>query len=112
MVATTASGLAELVIEHTGYPAQPANPASLATAIAKTLATIPADRARLRAAGRHLAAVRYDYTRTVGIFLRGIAPRALRNDETPGTTGAGRAALNESVSAADVSPRNRWPRVS
>ncbi|MEV6868278.1 glycosyltransferase family 4 protein [Streptosporangium subroseum] len=82
VVATTAGGLAELVTEKTGFPARPRNPASLASAIAKALAISPAERARLRAAGRHLTATRYNYETTVRGFLQRHAPWALAQAPT------------------------------
>ncbi|WP_433186202.1 glycosyltransferase family 4 protein [Actinoallomurus sp. CA-150999] len=76
VVATTAGGLAELVTERTGYTATPGDPASLATAIARALAADTTQRARLRAAGRHLAITRYNYDTTVRRFLHQMAPWA------------------------------------
>lgn len=77
VVATTAGGLAELVTDNqTGYTARPANPRSLAGAVRRALTASPADRARLRAEGRRLASVRYDYGAIVRSFLRNIAPWA------------------------------------
>ena len=74
VVATTAGGLAELVIDGlTGYTAQPGDPASLAAAISRALACDPAGRARLRAASRRLAATRYDYEQAVAALRGGRA---------------------------------------
>ncbi|MBO2447116.1 glycosyltransferase family 4 protein [Actinomadura barringtoniae] len=77
VVATAAGGLAELVTDQTGYRARPGDPASLAAAISRALAADPAERARLRAAGRHLASTRYDYPRTMRGFLNHAAPWAI-----------------------------------
>jgi glycosyltransferase involved in cell wall biosynthesis len=77
VVATTAGGLAELVIdEQTGFSAEPHHPESLAEAIRKALQCNPRDRARLRANGRRLAASRYNYEHTVVSFLTDNAPWA------------------------------------
>lgn len=78
VVATSAGGLAELVTDQTGFAAQPSDPQSLAPALRQALNITPGDRARLRAAGRRLAASRYDYERTVHRFLTHIAPWAPR----------------------------------
>ena len=78
VVATTAGGLAELVIDGlTGYTAQPRHPASLAAAISRALACDAAGRARLRAASRRLAASRYDHEQAVAAFCAEIAPWAV-----------------------------------
>lgn len=75
VVATTAGGLAELVIDGlTGYTAQPRQPASLAAAISRALACDPAGRARLRAASRRLAVTRYDHAQAVAAFCAEVAP--------------------------------------
>jgi glycosyltransferase involved in cell wall biosynthesis len=75
VVATTAGGLAELVTDgRTGYTASPADPRSLAAAIHRALAADTATRDRLRAAGRHLAATRFNHHRAVGAFLSARAP--------------------------------------
>ncbi|MBC6468657.1 glycosyltransferase [Actinomadura alba] len=86
VIATTAGGLAELVTDQTGYSARPADPASLADALARALAADTADRARLRAAGRHLAAT-YDYDRIVHRFLCDIAPWTMRTGPAHYRTG-------------------------
>ena len=79
VVATTAGGLAELVIDgRTGYTADPADPQSLATAIYRALSADTATRSRLRAAGRHLAATRFNHDRAVREFLSAHAPWAIR----------------------------------
>lgn len=80
VVATTAGGLAELVIDGlTGYTAQPAHPASLAAAISRALACDPAGRARLRAASHRLAVTRYDHKQAVAAFCAEVAPWAVTN---------------------------------
>jgi glycosyltransferase involved in cell wall biosynthesis len=77
VVATTAGGLAELVTDgKTGYTASPADPQSLATAIHRALSADAATRDRLRAAGRHLAATRFNHDQAVREFLSAQAPWA------------------------------------
>jgi glycosyltransferase involved in cell wall biosynthesis len=84
VVATTAGGLAELVTNQTGYPARPADPASLAAALTRALAADTSDRPRLRAAGRHLALTRYNHNKNVRGFLDDVAPWASNSiDTTP-----------------------------
>lgn len=79
VVATTAGGLAETVTDGlTGYTARPADPPSLAAAIDRALSADTATRDRLRAAGRHLAATRYNHHLAVEAFLSARAPWALR----------------------------------
>jgi glycosyltransferase involved in cell wall biosynthesis len=79
VVATTAGGLAGLVIDgQTGYSAAPADPQSLATAIHRALSASPATRSRLRAAGHHLTATRFNHDRAVRDFLAARAPWAIR----------------------------------
>lgn len=78
VVATTAGGLAELVIDgRTGYTASPADPQSLASAIRRALAADAATRGRLRAAGRDLAAARFNHHQAVKAFLAAQAPWAI-----------------------------------
>jgi glycosyltransferase involved in cell wall biosynthesis len=75
VVATTAGGLAELVIDGlTGYTAQSRHPASLAAAISRALACDSAGRARLRVASRRLAVTRYDHAQAVAAFCAEVAP--------------------------------------
>ena len=82
IVATTAGGLAELVTDGvTGYTASPADPRSLAAAIHRALAADIATRGRLRAAGRHLAATRFNHHRAVGAFLSARAPWAISTSQ-------------------------------
>lgn len=97
VVATTAGGLAELVTEHTGYTARPADPLSLANAISRALATDPAQRVKLRAAGRDLARARYDYDSTVCHALGSIAPWSINPRAQPRRANDGHP----------VSPRSR-----
>lgn len=85
VVATTAGGLAELITDRTGYPAAPANPQSLAAALTRALAIGPAERAKLRAAGRHLAATRYNHQATTRRFMADIAPWAIRGPQSQDT---------------------------
>jgi hypothetical protein len=63
---------------RTGYAARPADPRSLAAAIHRALSADAATRERLRAAGRHLAAARYNHHQTVEAFLSARAPWAIR----------------------------------
>jgi glycosyltransferase involved in cell wall biosynthesis len=78
VVATRAGGLAELVVDGcTGFTAAPADPASLADALRQALDAGPAERARLRVAGRSLVAARYNYERNVSRFLNMVAPWAV-----------------------------------
>ena len=81
VVATTAGGLAELVTDQTGIRARPADPASLADALTRALAASTTQRARLRAAGRHLATTRYNHDKTVRKFLGHVAPWAVKRTE-------------------------------
>jgi glycosyltransferase involved in cell wall biosynthesis len=84
VVATTAGGLAELVTDgHTGYTASPADPRSLASAIHRALSADTATRSRLQAAGRHLAATRFNHDRAVREFLSAQAPWAIRRQVRP-----------------------------
>jgi glycosyltransferase involved in cell wall biosynthesis len=82
VVATTAGGLAELVIDgHTGYTAHAADPPSLATALHRALSADPATRSRLRAAGRQLTATRFSHDQAVREFLSEQAPWAIRRKQ-------------------------------
>jgi glycosyltransferase involved in cell wall biosynthesis len=83
VVATTAGGLAETVIDgHTGYTASPASPLALAAALRQALAAPPARHAKMLAQGRQLAATCYDYERNVRAFLTRHAPWALAEDQS------------------------------
>lgn len=88
VVSTTAGGLAELVTDgNTGYTARPGDARSLAGALRKALACPPAERARMRAAGRHIAATQYQHESAVARFLTETAPWALSpSAAAPGPT--------------------------
>jgi glycosyltransferase involved in cell wall biosynthesis len=74
VVATTAGGLAETVIDgSTGYCATPGDPPSLARAIGRALTASPAEIARLRQGGKHLVAGR-DYTHCITEALAALSP--------------------------------------
>lgn len=78
VVATTAGGLPELVIDGlTGYTAQPGHPVSLAAAISRALACDAAERARLRAGSRRLATTCYNHEQAVAAFCAEVAPWAV-----------------------------------
>ncbi len=77
VVATTAGGLAEQVIDGvTGFTATAADPSSLAGAIARALALPAAERDRMRAAGRELTRGRFDHRQAIARFLAQFAPWA------------------------------------
>jgi glycosyltransferase involved in cell wall biosynthesis len=79
VVATSAGGLAEIVAEgHTGFTAEPDNPASLAAAIFRALTVSPAQRRRLLAHGRSVTAEHFDYRANIRSFFGARAPWALR----------------------------------
>jgi glycosyltransferase involved in cell wall biosynthesis len=79
VVATTAGGLAEQVIDGvTGFTAAPADPASLASALRRALALSADERARMRAAGRDLARTRFDHRLAIQRFFAQTAPWACR----------------------------------
>lgn len=81
VVATTAGGLAEQVIDGvTGFTAAPADPASLAGALERALALGPAERDRMRIAGYELARGRFDHERAVRQFFARFAPWAVRQE--------------------------------
>jgi glycosyltransferase involved in cell wall biosynthesis len=78
VVATTAGGLAEQVIDGvTGFTASPADPESLASAIARAVAIGDAGRARMRSHGLALARARYDHRDAVRTFFTTFAPWVL-----------------------------------
>jgi glycosyltransferase involved in cell wall biosynthesis len=90
LVATTAGGLAELVIDgRTGYTAPPADPTALAGALRRALCIDGATRELFRRTGRNLAATRYDYRRAVAELLGRTAPWLIRPDTTDTDTGPG-----------------------
>jgi glycosyltransferase involved in cell wall biosynthesis len=83
VVATTAGGLAETVLDAiTGYTAPPGAPQALAEALHKALTAPPYERERLRAAGAELVAAR-DYTTCVTGVLSTLAPWARAADAKP-----------------------------
>lgn len=74
VVATTAGGLAELVVDEvTGFTASPYDPTGLANALRRALEADGSTIEGLRIAGRELAE-RYNYSRTVRRFLASAAP--------------------------------------
>lgn len=82
VVATTAGGLAETVLDGiTGFTASPGDPPAFAAAIARALTVTPSELDRLRAAGTDLAS-RRDYTNCVTRLLAETAPWAV----SPGTS--------------------------
>ncbi|MFF2849682.1 glycosyltransferase family 4 protein [Streptomyces sp. NPDC058001] len=88
VVATTAGGLAQTVIEgKTGFSARPGDPKSLASALRRALTVLPRERERLLSAGTALVRSRHDYEVSVGSAIGRIAPWAL----TPSPTGEVRA---------------------
>lgn len=79
VVATTAGGLAEQVVDGvTGFTAPPSSPARLAAALGRALALDDADRDRMRAAGGQLARERFDHGAAIRRFFAEFAPWALR----------------------------------
>ena len=76
VVATTAGGLAETVIDSvTGFSAAPGDPPALAAAIGRALAVTAEEAGRLRAAGARLVAGR-DYTSCITGVLEALSPWA------------------------------------
>jgi hypothetical protein len=83
VVATTAGGLAQTVIEgETGFTAAPQDPRSLASALYRALTILPRERDRLRSAGAALVRSRHDYEASVGSVMDRIAPWALAQSAT------------------------------
>lgn len=83
VVATSAGGLAEIVSEgHTGFTAEPGNPASLAAALLRALTVSPAQRQRLLAHGRNVTAEHFDYRANIRSFFEVRAPWALRASQS------------------------------
>ncbi|MDQ3885506.1 MAG: glycosyltransferase family 4 protein [Actinomycetota bacterium] len=75
VIATTAGGLAEQVVDgHTGFAATPSDPVSLAAAIGRGLTLTSADRDRMRDQARRFAAATYDHPQAVRTFLGQVAP--------------------------------------
>ncbi|CUU60991.1 Glycosyl transferases group 1 [Parafrankia irregularis] len=78
VVATTAGGLAETVLDGvTGYTAPPADPEALAAALARALRAGTAERVRLRAAGYRLLTGRGDYRDTVRRLFAVLTPHLI-----------------------------------
>lgn len=76
VVATTAGGLAETVLDAiNGYTAPPCDPRALADALHKALTAAPHEKERLRTAGAELVAAR-DYTNCITGVLSTLAPWA------------------------------------
>lgn len=83
VIATTAGGLAETVTEPlTGFTASPADPPSLAAAVARALTADPEAHARMLTEGRRLTATRHDYDTNVRAFLTRLAPWAISNPQS------------------------------
>jgi glycosyltransferase involved in cell wall biosynthesis len=77
IVATTAGGLAEQVIDGvTGFTTPPADPAGLAAAIERALRLDTGQRESMRAVGRELARTRFDHSLGIRRFLSDFAPWA------------------------------------
>ncbi|MFE5868660.1 glycosyltransferase family 4 protein [Streptomyces roseifaciens] len=78
VVATTAGGLAQTVVEdETGFTAAPQDPRSLASALHRALTVLPRERDRLRSAGTALVRSRHDYEASIASAIGRIAPWAL-----------------------------------
>ncbi|MER5494862.1 glycosyltransferase family 4 protein [Streptomyces sp. NPDC002490] len=78
VVATTAGGLAQTVIEgETGFTAAPQDARSLASALHRALTVLPRERDRLRSTGVALVRSRHDYEASIGSVIERIAPWAL-----------------------------------
>ena len=79
VVATTAGGLAEQVIDGvTGFTAAPGDPAALADALGRALALCPAERDSMRIAAYEFARNRFDHEQAVRRFFAQVAPWAVR----------------------------------
>ncbi|RYJ31417.1 glycosyltransferase [Streptomyces sp. L-9-10] len=88
VVATTAGGLAQTVVEgETGFTATPRDAKSLASALHRALTVLPRERDRLRSAGAALVRSRHDYEASIRSVIERIAPWAL----VPAPTAEGRA---------------------
>ncbi len=75
VIATTAGGLAEQVIDgQTGFVASPEDPASLAAALRRALALTLTQRHQIRRAAQRFAANGYDHPPAVTAFLNHVAP--------------------------------------
>ncbi|WP_431775461.1 glycosyltransferase family 4 protein [Streptomyces cucumeris] len=83
VVATTAGGLAQTVVEgETGFTAAPRDARDLASALHRALAVLPGERDRLRSAGAALVRSRHDYEASIGSVIERIAPWALASSPT------------------------------
>lgn len=83
VVATTAGGLAQTVIEgETGFTATPQDPKCLAAALHRALTILPRERQRLRVAGTALVRSHHDYEASIGSLIDRIAPWALASSLT------------------------------
>ena len=79
VVATTAGGLAEQVIDGvTGFTAPPGDAARLADALGRALDVEPTERDRMRSAGRELARSRFDHGQAIRQFFASFAPWVVR----------------------------------
>ncbi|MGH3692554.1 MAG: glycosyltransferase family 4 protein [Pseudonocardiaceae bacterium] len=75
VIATTAGGLAEQIIDGiTGFTTPPEDPASLSAVLRRALVLTPGERRRIREQARRFASSHYDYPRTVSAFLGNVAP--------------------------------------
>ncbi len=75
VIATTAGGLAEQIIDgRTGFSATSEDPPSLAAALRHALTLTPVGRDRMREEARQFAVSRYDHPRAVRVFLDRVAP--------------------------------------
>lgn len=75
VIATTAGGLAEQVIDgQTGFVAAPEDPASLAAALERALTLTPTQRHQMRQAAQRFAAKHYDHPPAVTAFFNHVAP--------------------------------------
>lgn len=78
VVATTAGGLAQTVIEgKTGFTSAPRDSKSLASALHRALTVLPRERERLRNAGANLVRSHHDYEASIGSVIGRVAPWAL-----------------------------------
>jgi glycosyltransferase involved in cell wall biosynthesis len=84
VIATTAGGLAEQVVDGvTGFTAPPSAPVRLASAIRRALNADEPTRRRLVATGRELVESRFDYHRNIREFLMSAAPWAISATRAP-----------------------------
>jgi glycosyltransferase involved in cell wall biosynthesis len=85
VVATTAGGLAEQVVDGvTGFVAPPEDPAALAAALRRAVAMTPEDQDRMRVRATALARERFDHRVAVARFFAGFAPWACTGDVSTG----------------------------